>query len=85
MFCTPPGFLALIKHEADKNEPVRVSLLVLLETEWVLRSRYEFPKPEILSTFSSLLAVADLVFADEPSVEHASAHGKTQTPTLQTA
>jgi predicted nucleic-acid-binding protein len=60
----------LIKREADKGEPVLVSLLVLLETEWVLRSRYELSKSEILSAFSTLLDVADLAFEDEPSVEH---------------
>jgi predicted nucleic-acid-binding protein len=61
----------LIKREADKGEPVLVSLLVLPETEWVLRSRYELSKPEIVSAFSTLLDVADLVFEDEPSVERA--------------
>jgi predicted nucleic-acid-binding protein len=61
----------LIKRAADRSEPVLVSLLVLLETEWVLRSRYELSKPEILSAFSTLLDVADLAFEDEPSVEHA--------------
>lgn len=61
----------LIKREADKNESVLVSLLVLLETEWVLRSRYELSKPEILSVFSTLLDVAGLAFEDEPSIEHA--------------
>jgi len=61
----------LIKREADKNEPVMVSLLVLLETEWVLRSRYELSKPEILSAFSTLLDVAGLALEDEPSIEHA--------------
>ena len=61
----------LIKREADRNEPVLVSLLVFLETEWVLRSRYELSKPEILSAFSTLLDAADLVFEDEPSIEHA--------------
>jgi predicted nucleic-acid-binding protein len=61
----------LIKREADKGESVLVSLLVLLETEWVLRSRYELSKPEIVSAFSTLLDVADLVFEDEPSVERA--------------
>ena len=61
----------LIKREADKGEPVLVSLLVLLETEWVLRSPYELSKPEIVSAFSTLLDVADLVFEDEPSVERA--------------
>jgi len=61
----------LIKRESDKGEPVLVNLLVLLETEWVLRSRYELSKAEILSAFSTLLDVADLAFEDEPSVEHA--------------
>jgi predicted nucleic-acid-binding protein len=61
----------LIKREADNGEPVLVSLLVLLETEWVLRSRYELAKLEILSAFSTLLDASDLAFEDEPSVEHA--------------
>ena len=61
----------LIERESDKGEPVLVSLLVLLETEWVLRSRYELPKAEILSALSMLLDVAELAFEDEPSVEHA--------------
>jgi predicted nucleic-acid-binding protein len=61
----------LIKRAADRSERVLVSLLVLLQTEWVLRSRYELSKPEIQSTFSTLLDVADLAFEDEPSVEQA--------------
>lgn len=61
----------LIKRESDRNEPVLVSLLVLLETEWVLRSRYGLSKPEILSAFSAMLDVTDLTIEDEPSVEHA--------------
>jgi predicted nucleic-acid-binding protein len=61
----------LIKRAADRSERVLVNLLVLLETEWVLRSRYELSKPEILSVFSALLDVADLAFEDEPSVEQA--------------
>ena len=61
----------LIAGAATKGEPVLVSLLVLLETEWVLRSRYEMAKPEILSAFSAMLDTADLAFEDEPSVETA--------------
>ncbi|MEP7313647.1 MAG: type II toxin-antitoxin system VapC family toxin [Pseudomonadota bacterium] len=61
----------LIKRESGKGEPALVSLLVLLETEWLLRSQYELSKPEILSAFSALLDVADLAFEDEPSIEHA--------------
>jgi predicted nucleic-acid-binding protein len=61
----------LIEREVSKGEPVLVSMLVLLETEWVLRSRYELAKAEIVTAFSALLDTADLAFEDEPSVEHA--------------
>lgn len=61
----------LIDREVSKGEPVLVNLLVLLETEWVLRSRYELPKQDIVATFSALLDTADLTFEDEPSIEHA--------------
>ena len=61
----------LIDRELAKGEPVLVSLLVLLETEWVLRSRYELAKEDILTAFSALLDTADLAFEDEPSVENA--------------
>jgi predicted nucleic-acid-binding protein len=43
----------------------------MLETEWVLRSRYELMKTEIVAAFSSLLDTAELSFEDEPSVERA--------------
>ncbi|MDP9084482.1 MAG: type II toxin-antitoxin system VapC family toxin [Pseudomonadota bacterium] len=59
----------LIEREVAKGEPVLVSLLVLLETEWVLRSRYEIAKADIVAAFSALLDTADLTFEDEPSVE----------------
>ena len=34
----------LIKREVGAQEKVLISLMVLLETEWVLRSRYGLPK-----------------------------------------
>ena len=61
----------LIDREVASGEPVMVSLLVLLETEWVLRSRYELARAEIVTTFSALLDTADLTFEDEPAVEAA--------------
>jgi predicted nucleic-acid-binding protein len=60
----------LINRELDE-EFVLISLLVLLQTEWVLRSRYELMKTEIVAAFSSLLDTAELSFEDEPSVERA--------------
>ena len=61
----------LIDREVAKGKPVLVSLLVLLQTEWVLRSRYEMAKAEIIAAFSALLDTADLAFEDEPSLETA--------------
>ena len=61
----------LIHREGGKGEPVLISLLVLLEIEWVLRSRYGLSKAEILAAFSALLDAADLAFEDETSVEYA--------------
>jgi predicted nucleic-acid-binding protein len=61
----------LIDRGINNGEPVLVSLLVLMETEWVLRSRYKLPKPDMVATFSALLNTADLAFEDEPSIERA--------------
>jgi predicted nucleic-acid-binding protein len=61
----------LINRELAKGEPVLVSLLVLLETEWVLRSRYDLAKEDIVTAFSALLDTADLALEDEPSIENA--------------
>jgi predicted nucleic-acid-binding protein len=61
----------LISRQITEGESILVSLLVLLETEWVLRSRYEFPKPDIVAAFSALLDAAELTFEDEPSFEQA--------------
>lgn len=61
----------LIKREVGQSEPVLVSLLVLLETEWVLRSRYDLHKTDILGVFSSLLEAAELEVEDEAAVEEA--------------
>lgn len=61
----------LIKREMGSGETVLISLLVLLETEWVLRSRYGVTKAEIVTALSALLDTVELEFEDEPSVEEA--------------
>jgi predicted nucleic-acid-binding protein len=61
----------LISRQITAGESILVSFLVLLETEWVLRSRYELPKPAIVATFSALLEASELTFEDEPSLEQA--------------
>jgi len=50
---------------------VLVSLLVLLECEWVLRSRYKFSRVAVLSIFRALLEARELSFEDEPALEEA--------------
>ncbi len=61
----------LIKREVGSGETVLISLVVLLETEWVLRSRYGLAKTEIVTTLSALLDTVELQFEDEPSIEEA--------------
>ena len=61
----------LIRREASGGEPVMVSQLVLLEAEWVLRSRYGLKKGSILAVLSGLLESADLRIEEEASVERA--------------
>jgi len=61
----------LIGREARSGSGVLISLLVLLETEWVLRSRYNLTKAEISAAFSGLLGSVELHFEDEHSVEEA--------------
>ncbi|MGH8208613.1 MAG: PIN domain-containing protein [Steroidobacteraceae bacterium] len=61
----------LIKREADDREPVFINLLVLLETEWVLRSRYSLSKNEIAGALSGLLDSTEVCIEDEATVERA--------------
>ena len=59
----------LIKREITAGEAVFVSLPVLLETEWVLRSRYNFMKVEIAEAISRLLDATEIQFEAEPVIE----------------
>jgi predicted nucleic-acid-binding protein len=48
-----------------------INLAVLLETGWVLRSRYGFSKADIMAAFSVMLEAQDVEFEDEAAVEEA--------------
>ena len=61
----------LIKREVAAGRCVFVNQLVLLETEWVLRSRYSLPKNVIIDAVSGLLDATDVRFEDEPTIEEA--------------
>jgi predicted nucleic-acid-binding protein len=66
----------LIEKALDREEPVLVSLLVLIESEWVLRSSYGFKRDAVLGMFRALLEARELSFEDEPAVEEALFHWK---------
>jgi predicted nucleic-acid-binding protein len=61
----------LVEQAVTRDEPVLVSLLVLLESEWVLRSRYGFNRESLLGIFRALLESRELSFEDEPALEEA--------------
>jgi len=61
----------LIKREVAAGRKVFVNQLVLLEAEWVLRSRYAVPKAQIIEIVSGLLDSAEIQFEDEPAIEEA--------------
>jgi len=61
----------LIKREVAAGRRVFINQLVLMETEWVLRSRYAVPKNQIIEAISGLLNATDVQFEDEPAIEEA--------------
>ncbi len=60
-----------IASEETQGNPVLISLLVLLETEWVLRSRYELPKSRIIEALTALLDTQTFHLEDESAVARA--------------
>ncbi len=61
----------LIKREVAAGRRVFVSQLVLLEAEWVLRSRYGLAKQQIVEVVSGLLDATDVQLEDEAAIEEA--------------
>jgi hypothetical protein len=62
-----------------------ISLLVLLETEWVLRSRYGLQKSQIMDAVSGLLDAAELSSKTSPRSRKRFTSGRTALPILQIA
>ena len=63
--------IGLIRREVGVENDVFISLLVVQETEWVLRSRYGMQNTEIIEAISGLLDAAEIRFEDEPAIEEA--------------
>ena len=61
----------LIKREVAAGRRVFINQLVLMETEWVLRSRYAAPKDKIIAAISGLLEAIDVQLEDEAVIEEA--------------
>lgn len=61
----------LLEGHARRSEALWIPISVVLELEWVLRSRYKFNKVEVIQTFSGLLATIELVFESEGALEQA--------------
>ena len=61
----------LVDEAAAAEEPVLIVLGALLETEWVLRSRYKLDKASIAGACGALLESADVEFEHPPTVEEA--------------
>lgn len=61
----------LIHDGIAAGQPMLVSLLVLLETEWVLRSCYQLARTDIAAVFTSLLETRETAFEDEQTLEEA--------------
>jgi predicted nucleic-acid-binding protein len=60
-----------IARAVGKGESLFIGLPVLMETEWVLRSRYRLKKAEIAAAISGLLDSGEILFEDESSLEEA--------------
>lgn len=61
----------LIRRQVRVGEPVLLSLLVLLETEWVLRSRYGLDAQRVAGALTALLETSEVRFESEGTVEEA--------------
>ena len=62
---------SLLMEKAKNGERLFVPVTVMLELEWVLRSRYRFDKAAMTSALDSLLSVTELEFQTEPALEQA--------------
>lgn len=62
---------SLFENVRNAGERLFVPTTVVLELEWVLRSRYEFDKSTVLLAFNALLETRELDFHSEHAVEQA--------------
>lgn len=61
----------LVAEATAAGEPLLVSLCALLETEWVLRSRYQVSREAMAGAFISMLETPAIEFEHDATVEEA--------------
>lgn len=61
----------LFKATADAEERLHIAVTVVLELEWVLRTRYAFDKMTWSQALTELLESVELEFASESAIESA--------------
>lgn len=61
----------LLRTSFELSERLFVPITVLLEIEWVLRSRYRFSPTLIVAALDALLSVPELEIQEEAAVERA--------------
>jgi predicted nucleic-acid-binding protein len=61
----------LVANATAAGEPLLVSLCALLETEWVLRSRYRVSRQAMAAAFIAMLETPGVEFEHDATVEEA--------------
>ena len=61
----------LFEEVRQRRSALFVPSTVMLELEWVLRSRYKLGKSAVLEAYNALLETQELEFQDEPALERA--------------
>ena len=61
----------LVDEAYEAGEPILIVLLVVLETEWVLRSRYRLDQASIALAFTQLLESRDALIESPETLEEA--------------
>lgn len=65
-----PDQVAVVR-QLIASDTIFISRIVLLETEWVLRSRYKKTRPQLTAFFTALLEIDGTVVEDAEAISHA--------------
>jgi predicted nucleic-acid-binding protein len=63
--------LSILQHAKAENENVYISLIVLAEVSWVLKSVYKFSRRELHSALQDIISNPLFVLQEESAVEDA--------------